>query len=184
MTSRLNGQALTLVALISLASCSSPQGTTEAPTSLPPLEACSLFLVEDADPGDIFGLLPVRAPVELTIGQDTAKCSYGTPEPPIMVVSLEIRRLKSTTEAHRQQRGSESMLPQLAGAVVEVEEGVGDRAAWAGGRLDQLHVVAGEMRLIVTVEVGEESGRRDHAKRIALAALERLQQPTPAAKPE
>jgi len=173
-----------VLTLAALASCGSPQEVPEASRALPPLDACALLLAEDADPGGTYGLLRVRAPIEPTVGQDAAKCSFGTPEPPIMVVSLEVRRLASAAAARKQQKGSEPMLPKLSGVPVEVVEGIGDRAVWAGGRLDQLQVVAGELRLIVTVEVGEESGRRDHATRIATSALERLRDPAPAADSE
>jgi hypothetical protein len=167
-----------VLALAALASCGSLPAAPDASRELPPLDACALLLDEDADPGGIHGLLRVRAPIELTVGQEAAKCSFGTPEPPIMVVSLEVRRLDSAAAARKQQKGSEPMLPKLSGAPVEVVEGIGDRAVWAGGRLDQLQVLAGELRLIVTVEVGEESGRRDHATRITRSALERLQPST------
>jgi hypothetical protein len=141
------------LALAALAACGSPPGAPNASRPLPPLDACALLLAEDADPGGVYGLLRVRAPIELTVGQDAAKCSFGTPEPPIMVVSLEVRRLDSAATARKQQKGSEPMLPKLSGVPVEVVEGIGDRAVWAGGRLDQLQVVVADLRLIVTVEV-------------------------------
>jgi hypothetical protein len=163
-----------------LAACGQP-GSETAPLPTPPaLEACTLMTIDDADPGGQLGLVPVRAPIELPIGQDNAKCSYGTAEPPIMVVSLEVRRLPSAAAARREQRGSEGMLGTLSGSDPQEVPGVGERAMWAGGRVDQLHVLAGEMRLIVTIEVGEESERLERARAIAQSALERLLKPAPA----
>lgn len=166
-----------------LGACGTPPPAA-APSPTPaPIDACRLMTVDDADPGGKLGLMLVRAPTELSVGQDYAKCSYGTGDLPIMVVSLEVRRLPSAAAALRQQKGSAGVLDSLSGVEAEPVEGVGDSAMWAGGRLNQLHAVEGDLRFIVTIEVGPEGDRAERARAIALAAIERQLAPAPAPEP-
>jgi hypothetical protein len=147
----------------------------------PPLEACELLTMDEADPHAANALSPVGNAVDQSVGAEVAKCTYGTVDLPVRVVSLEIRRFRDPAAARSAQRGAHGMLRGLAGEEPRAVDGLGDAAAWAGGRLCQLHVQSGDLRLIVSVEVGDEATREARAREIAVRALARLA--APPAKP-
>ena len=150
-----------------------PQGP-DPYEGLPPINACALMQLEDADPGGALSLTQVKAAVEQSVGHEVAKCSYGTPEPPIRLIGLEVRRFPSVAAAKSAQDTSEAVLRRLVAGEARAVPAVGDRALWAGGRLGQLQVRADRVRLIVTIEVGDEKDREARAAAIATRAIERL----------
>jgi hypothetical protein len=159
---------------LALACGRGPETAPGDAAKLPPLEACKLLPYDEADPGGADGLLPTRSEVDLKVGDDFAKCMYSTVELPPRSVALELRRFAEVKRAAGAQAATVDYLPRLSGAEVEPVAGVGDEAAWAGGKLNQLHARAGDLRLLVTVEVGEPETRRERAAAIARRALERL----------
>ncbi|MGH9465473.1 MAG: hypothetical protein ACRD0X_07475 [Thermoanaerobaculia bacterium] len=165
--------ALPLWALVAL-----PTGCrTEARSAAAPvaeLRACDLLTLEEADPGGREGLQPMRTPLDTAAGADAAKCSYAAAELPSRVVALEVRRYPTVSRAAAAQRGAASFLPSLSGVGNAPVHGLGDEAIWAGGRLGQLHLRSEALRLIVTVEVGEEGARGERARALAARGLERL----------
>lgn len=159
--------------LLVVAACARP-GRDPGQTPRPPIKACELLTLEEADPQGALGLSPVGNAVDAAVGTETAKCSYGTVDLPVKVVSLEVRRFADAGAARSAQRAARGMLRGLAAAEPEDLSGLGDAAAWAGGQLDQLHLQDGDTRLIVTVEVGDEATRSTRARAIAAQALARL----------
>ena len=169
---------LALAFLAALASCAKqtePAATVAAKPE--PIQACKLLPFEEADPGNLDGLIPAKSEIDVTVGEDFAKCMYSTFELPPRSVAIELRRFASDSKARGAQESTVGYLPRLARADAETVAGVGDEATWAGGVLNQLHVRSGAMRVIVTVEVGEPETRRDRAAAVARKALERLAAP-------
>ncbi len=164
-----------LVALVALG-CGARRPAAERP----PIHACDLLTLDEADPKGADVLMPVGNAVDSSVGASVAKCAYGTSDLPVRVVGVEVRRFASPDSAESEQRAARGMLRGLAGADAEPVAGLGDDAAWAGGRLNQLHVRAGDLRLIVSVEVGDEAKRKARAQEIAARALSRLTKPGPA----
>jgi hypothetical protein len=169
----------TIVALLVLATgCAGP---SPKPAERPPIHACDLLTLDEADPQGKDLLSPVGNAVDESVGAESAKCAYGTADLPVRVVSLEVRRFRDPAAARSAQRAARGMLRGLAGEEARPVESIGDDAAWAGGRLCQLHVQSGDLRLIVSIEVGEEAQREARARAIATQALARLA--APPAKP-
>ena len=164
--------------LVVAVSCAGPSPKA---ADRPPIHACELLTMDEADPQGKDLLSPVSNAVDASVGAEIAKCAYGTTDLPVRVVSLEIRRFRDPAAAKSAQRAARGMLRGLAGEEARAIEGLGDDAAWAGGRLCQLHVQSGDLRLIVSIEVGAEAEREARARTIATQALVRLA--APAAKP-
>ena len=168
-------KTLTCIALLLAAvGCAGPSPKSAA---RPPIDACDLLTLDEADPQGANALSPVGNAVDQSVGADVAKCSYGTVDLPVRVVSVEVRRFRDASAAQSAQRSARGMLRSLAGEEPQAVEGLGEDAAWAGGRLCQLHAQSGDIRLIVTVEVGDEAGREARAREIAVRALARLAAP-------
>ena len=166
-----------LAALALLAFGLACAGPAPKPADRPPLDACDLLTMDEADPQGANLLSPVGNAVDQSVGADVAKCAYGTSDLPVRVVSVEVRRFRDAAAAQSAQRAARGMLRGLAGEEPHAVEGLGEEAAWAGGRLCQLHVQSGETRLIVSVEVGDEAKRGAQAREIARRALSRLAAP-------
>lgn len=148
-----------------------PAGAAPAPEAT--LDACVLFLRQDLDPEGEMGLHRIRTAIDQTEGAYFAKCAWGVPRTDIFA-SLEARRMESAERARAAQSDGLPVLRRLAGVELEPVPGVGDTATWAGGRLNQLHFVAGRFRLILTLEIGPPAERAALARRIASQVLERL----------
>lgn len=138
------------------------------------IDACALLPYSDAEAIAGEPLRRMAAALDLPSGQDFAKCSYGNPAKLGVTVSLEVRRHPSPEQAADVQAASRGRLGTLAGEWQDVSLAGADQAFWADGRLDQLHVRRGAVRLIVTVTMGEEAGRRSAAAAVAASTLARL----------
>ena len=149
--------------------------TAPSPPSVPEasLDACVLLTRTDLDPEGELGLRKARTAIDQTAGPRFAKCAWGVPRSDIFA-SLEVRRMESAERALAAHRDSLPVLRRLASVEVEAVERVGDAAAWAGGRLDQLHFVDRSFRLILTLEIGPKLSRRAAAEAIAARVLERV----------
>lgn len=140
--------------------------------------ACVLLTRSQAETAAEEPLRGMATLLDRTSGTDFAKCSYGTPDRLGKTVSLEVRRHPTPAEAARVQESAVSSARRMAaGDVLAVE--LGDEAFWAGAKLSQLHVRWGEVRLIVTVQMGAEADRADQASELAATALERLKKAPP-----
>ncbi len=167
-------------AALAASACGDSVATAPAkPPTRPPLRACALLLLPEADPEGLDGLMPAKTEVDQTVGDEFAKCVYATPDLPPRLVSLEVRRFANAKRAGGAQRTAVDYLPSLAAEPLAAVAGLGDEAVWAGGKLGQLHVRDGSQRLIVTVETGDTAARRARAEAIARRALERLHPPPP-----
>ena len=170
---------LAVVGLAGFACAGAPEKPPQ-PTG-PPMHACELILLPEADPDGLDGLMPAKTEVDQSVGDEFAKCVYATPDLPPHLVSLEVRRFVNEKRAGGAQRTAVDYLPSLAAEPLVAIAGLGDEAVWAGGKLGQLHVRDGRQRLIVTVETGDPVARRARAEAIAGRALERLHAPPPGA---
>lgn len=163
---------------LALLGCGGTEAVAVSGTMYPPsvpIDACRLLPYEEAEAAAGESLTPLVSWTDRGPSGDRGKCAYGAAayDPP-RVVSLEVRRLASPATAAREQRSAVAALPRLAGQPAATVPDLGDEAAWAGGRLQQLHARRGNLRLIVTLEVGEAGGRQNTATALARTALERL----------
>jgi hypothetical protein len=159
---------------ILLSGCGGRAGAPPAPAAAEAsLDACVLLLRQDLDPAGEMGLRKIRTAIDQTEGPRYAKCAWGVPRSDLFA-SLELRRMESPQRARAAQEGGLALLRRLAGVDLVHVSGLGDTAAWAGGRLDQLHIVEREFRLILTLEIGPEAQRRELARAIGANVLERL----------
>ncbi|MEO8505343.1 MAG: hypothetical protein ABI609_15715 [Acidobacteriota bacterium] len=168
---------LLLALIASVVACAKHPGPAASSAGLAPIDACELLTLDEADPQGADLLMPVGNAVDHSIGADSAKCAYGTSDLPIQVVGMEVRRFADADAAKSAQSSAAGALRGMAGGDLHSVEGLADGAVWAGGRLNQLHVLAGSTRLIVTVEVGDVARREGRARELARLALGRLSQP-------
>lgn len=146
----------------------------------PPIEACNLILQREAEIAAGMTLDTVAAPLDRSVGDFAAKCSFGAAIDGVYkLVSLEVRRYPSPDAARENFGYATRALRKLSGVDSLPVAGAGDEAVWSGGRLNQLHALAGTYHLIVTLEVGE--ARPEGARMLAANANERLAGRAPAA---
>ncbi len=168
-----------LIVGLAIAGCggdaAAPRADPRADLPAPDLFACELLPSEEAEAIAGEPLDQLSTPLDAEVSHHAAKCSWGPGmKTPVRVVSLEVRRFESPERARRaQQTAVEALRRYARGGLAEIP-GLGDQAVWAGGALWQLHAVEGDLRLIATVELGEESRRREAAAGIVRRALQRL----------
>ena len=162
-----------LAAVVVLLACARHPPPPAQP--LPLIDACDLLTFGEANGLDpAAGLQPMTSEVDAMAGTDGVKCIYASLDLPPVAVNLEVRPFPTLDKARRAQDAAAAMLPKLAKGDFAPVPGIGDGAFWAGGELDQLHVLDGRLRLIVSVGIGAEETRRAAAETIARRAVERL----------
>jgi hypothetical protein len=147
--------------------------TASSMAARPEIDACLLMLRSDVDPHGELGLTKASNLLDDSENPFFAKCSYGKRRP-WTFVSLDVRRALTVESARSIQKASRPFLRRLAREPLVEVPGVGENAVWAGGQLGQLHVHEGDLRFILTIEVGADEDRLELAKRLARLALERL----------
>jgi hypothetical protein len=164
--------ALTLAVL--LAACEERPAAEPDPLAGIAVDACVLFTEEDAERLLGIDVARMESALDVREGVREAKCSYGLAKGgPPRVLSLDLRRFRSRRQAQLPAR-SLALLRRLARGEVEQIGDLGDTAWWFGGKIQQLHVQSRNRRFIVQAELGPPERRREIARAIAAAALERL----------
>jgi hypothetical protein len=169
----------TLIIALLLASCGS--GSDEsAGAAIDPatLNACELFTVRDAL--QFNGNRPV-APMSSTF-DDAARsgnpltCSFntGTADQP-RVLGLEVKPARNARAASNNMESSRAMLKRLSGGEIQEVPGLGDKAMFAGGDLHQLHVLKGNLVLVITAQTDNPARSIYVAKLIGQRVVERLE---------
>jgi hypothetical protein len=172
--------ALTLAVLLTACGgggSDAPEGPTFDPASL---NACELFSAGDAL--QFNGGKPVM-PMSSTYADaagtgGSLSCSFNTsvatPDQPL-VLGLEIKPAKSPKAAARNLESSRGMLKRLGGGEIQEVPNLGDKALFVGGSLHQLHVLKGNLVLVVTSQTDNPAKSLYVAKLIAQRALQRLE---------
>ena len=180
MTSKSTFPALMLALLLTACGgdegSDAPEGASFDPASL---NACELFTVADAL--QFNGRQPV-APRSSTF-DDAARsgnaltCSFNTavatPDQP-KVLGLEIRPARDARAAARNMESSRSMLKRLSGGEIQEVPNLGEKAMFAGGTLHQLHVLKGNLVLVITAQTDNPARSLYVAKLIAERVVQRL----------
>src|SRR5687767_2141872 len=157
-----------------LAACEARPPAEPDPLAGIAVDACVLLTEEDVERLLGIDVARMEAPIDQREGVREAKCSYGLAKGgPPRVVSLDMRRFRSRPQAALSER-SLSLMRRIARGDFEQVAGLGDSAWWFGGKIQQLHVQSRNRRFIVQVELGPVERRREVARAIAAAALERL----------
>jgi len=169
----------TALSALALAGCgrdsSAPAPEARAERPAPDLFACELLPNEEAEAIAGEALDQLSTPLDAEVSHQAAKCSWGPGlRVPIRVVSLEVRRFESAERARRAHETAVEALRRYAHDGLVSVPGLGDEAVWASGALWQLQARKDDLRLIATVELGDESRRREAAESIVRRALERL----------
>jgi hypothetical protein len=174
-----------LLALLPLAvlaaACGGGADSKAGAGSAPKLDACQLFTEQDvqAVAGDTLAAL--SSTMDEAKGRNPLECIYnaGTLDQP-RILSLLVRPHGSASAAKDFLASSRSTLSSIAGGKVEDVPGLGDGALWVGGRIQQLHVVAANQELVITVQSPDGTDQLPRARQIATRVLDRLRA---AAKP-
>ena len=166
-----------LLLLAALAACG-PSRDSGSETPAPKLDACALFTYDDAKAVAGESLASMASTLDQAVGRDPSECIYnsGTVEQP-RILSLLIRYHRSPEAARRLQESSQSTFSALSGGKVQDVPGLGDGALWAGGRIQQLHVLAGSRELVITVQSPDGTDQLPRARQIAEKVLARLNPP-------
>lgn len=149
-------------------------GPTIDPTTL---QACELFTIEDAlslNGGKRVSTM--SSTLEDATSRNNLVCSYnaGSRARP-RLLGLDIRPARTPAAAARQLESSRGFLKRLAGGELQEVPGVGDKAIWAGGELHQLHMVRGNLVLVVSAKTDNPARSLYVAKIAAKRVLERLE---------
>lgn len=156
-----------------LAGCGGSSQSSD--NAAPKLDACTLFTYEDAEAVAGESLATMASTLDEAVGRDPSECLYnsGTLEQP-RILSLLIRYHRSPEAAQRLQKSSRSSFRAMSGGQVREISGLGDGALWVGGRIQQLHVLAGSRQLVITVQSPDGTDQLPKARQIAVKVLERL----------
>ncbi len=155
-------------------------GGHAAPAAIvPPPDACQLLTSKDVETvtRDVAGSL--SSTLDDAVGRDPSLCTYALAGQPPKVISLAVRQSASVEQAAERQEATQAGLRSLgpAAPVVDVQ-GLGEGAFWVGGQIDQLHVLRGNLVLIVTAQLDQDQQRA--AQGLAARVLARLAHPAPA----
>ena len=137
-------------------------------------DACAVLTFEEAR---AFAGVPVAGVSSLlddAVGRSRLECSYnaGTVEHP-KLLSLQVRPAPSARAAARRVESNRSFLRTRTKGDVKDVSGIGDKAIWAGGADQQLHVSKGAVQLIVTMQAGKDPlGAARKVAEEAFAAME------------
>jgi hypothetical protein len=179
MTLSKNISVLTFAIL--LAACGggsdAPEGTTIDAASL---NACELFTVQDALQFNGGRAVAPRSSTfdDASRSGNPLTCSFNTavstPDQP-QVLGLEIKPARSPEAAARNLESSRTMLKRLTGGEIQEVPNLGEKALFAGGTLSQLHVLKGNLLLVVTAQTDNQPRSLYIAKLIAQRVLQRLE---------
>lgn len=167
-----------LIAALSMAGCGGPSASkTAAPSKV---DACRLFTEEDAAAVAGETLASMNSTFDQAKGRNPLECIYnsGSIDQP-RILSLLIRQHGSAEAAKDLQESSRSTLESISGGQARDVSGLGDGALWVGGRIQQLHVLAGSRQLVITVQSPDGADQLPRARQIATRALERLRAAAP-----
>lgn len=179
----LSKQTFPALVLVALTACggsetADPNETAAGPAFDPAtLQACDLFTIEDAlslNGGKRVSTM--SSTLEEASGRNNLVCSYnaGSRARP-RLLGLDIRPAKTPAAAARQLESSRGFLKRLAGGELQEVPGVGDKAIWAGGELHQLHMVRGNLILVISAKTDNPPRSLYVAKIAAKRVLERLE---------
>ncbi|HVG09076.1 MAG TPA: hypothetical protein VNM67_15330 [Thermoanaerobaculia bacterium] len=173
--------ALTFTML--LAACGGGSTSEDAPEGATidtaKLNACELFTVQDALQFNGGRAVAPRSSTfdDASRSGSSLTCSFNTavstPDQP-QVLGLEIKPARSPKAAARNLESSRAMLKRLAGGEVQEVPGLGEKAMFAGGTLNQLHVLKSNVVLVVTAQTDNQPRSLYLAKLIAERVLQRL----------
>lgn len=147
------------------------------------LNACALFTPEDAMGLARKAVSPMASTLDEGTGGNPLVCTYnsGRSDAP-RVSGLEIRPARTVKDARRRFDSGRSYLQTLAGKELQTVPGLGDEALWVGGTVQQMHVLKGNLHLVITAETENLPKSLYVGKVIAQRALARLDQMAAASK--
>lgn len=153
------------------ASDSQPQAEA-TPTA--PINACALLTFDEAHAIAGEPVAALSSTLDDAVGRVPYQCVYnaGTLEAP-RLLGIEVRQSPSARVAKRTFEASKSYLDNLGGGKLVEVPGLGEGAVWVGGRIQQLHVLQGNVVLLITSQ-GQPGKDLEAAKKIAAQAVERL----------
>jgi len=163
-----------------------PEGATIDPASL---NACELFTVQDALQFNGGRAVAPRSSTfdDASTSMNPLICSFNTavatPDQP-QVMGLEIKPARSPEAAARNLESSRAMLKRLSGGEIQEVPGLGEKAVFVGGTLQQLHVLKGNLVLVVTAQTDNQPRSLYLAKLIAQWVLERIEGAPAGAQPQ
>lgn len=140
-----------------------------------PINACTLLTFDEAQAIAGEPVAGLSSTLDDAVGRDPSQCSYnaGTLEAP-RLLGINVRQFPSVRAAKRTFESSKSYLDNLGGGKLQEVAGLGEGAVWVGGRIQQLHVLRGNVVLIITSQ-GQPGKDLEAAKQIAAQAVERME---------
>jgi len=118
--------------------------------------ACKLLTKDDAE--TVLGGPVLEPPVTSTmadVGMESWRCGYiSEAKEPTRVVTLLASHWQDAAAARRAFERAHSLSQSVSGQVPETVGGFGERAYWAGGKVNQLNVLAGNDWLVISDTVG------------------------------
>lgn len=135
--------------------------------------ACKLLTRDDAE-----ALLggPVQEPPvtgsTADIGVESWRCGYiSVAQKPAKVVTLLDQHWQDPAAARKAYEHAHAISQSISGQMPENVPGLGDRAYWAGGSVNQLHVLAGSDWLVISVTAAPGFDQLGPAKQAAARIL-------------
>jgi len=163
---------------LSIAGCGGSSPGSSTSKTAPKVDACRLFTEEDAAAVAGETLASMNSTFDQAKGRNPLECIYnsGSIDQP-RILSLLVREHGSAGAAKDFQESSRSTLESISGGQARDVPGLGNGALWVGGRIQQLHVLAGSRQLVITVQSPDGADQLPRARQIATRALERLRVP-------
>jgi hypothetical protein len=147
---------------------------TSAPTGAPATanHACELLTGDDAE--QLLGGAVKPPVISLTadIGVVSSRCGYiSASTTPVKVVILLARKYQQSADTRSAYERAHAISQTVSGQVPETVPGLGDRAYWAGGTVNQLNVLAGDTWLVISGTSGPGLDQLGPAKQAAAKIL-------------
>lgn len=149
-------------------------GGTGAAARRPPENlACKRLTGEDAEA--LLGGAVQEPPVTgstADIGVESWRCGYiSVAQSPAKVVTLLDQHWQDPTAARKAYEHAHAISQSISGQMPENVPGLGDRAYWAGGSVNQLHVLAGSDWLVISVTAAPGFDQLGPARKAAARIL-------------
>ena len=185
-------RSFALLALLTFAACggpSRPEGRTAVsapagvaiPSIANPIDACALLTRADAEALLGGPVAPPTTNANEPAGNVVSQCAYASstlgPRGNLGHISLLARPFPTAAgaaEAAAAYDRARSLAKALTGSDPQDIAGIGERAYWTGGTFRQLNVLAKNVWLIVSADLGDGKDWVEAAKAVARRALARI----------
>jgi hypothetical protein len=149
--------------------------TVSLPAGVKAADNLACKLLSKSDAAELLGgdVKPPLTSITFDIGQSSSRCAYisEATHPATKVLALLAQHWEQPDAARQAFERAHVLSQTVSGAPPETIEGLGDRAYWAGGKVNQLNVLAGSTWLVISDTQGPGLDQQAPARAAAAKIL-------------